>query len=175
LNMIASTVQIALGVIFIQAAVGKLRRWHEFKGMLHAYELLPLWSEAFFAVCLIGAELLTGVALVTSWKAAFASVIGAAMFLLFAGAMAVNIRRGRTSIDCGCFQSIRQPLEWRLVVRNVVCAVAALVSAGVAEVVEGVDRWAYAVPGALALFAIYLALNAVWALDESRRIAFRRA
>jgi hypothetical protein len=173
MGLIASAVQIVIGLIFAQAALGKIRHWHEFKGMLDAYRLLPSRAVPGVAVGLVPFELITGLALIAAWNAPLFSIAAAGLFALFAAAMAVNIARGRTSIDCGCFQSIRQPLEWRLVVRNLVCALAVLASsAGIS--VDGAERWAYAWPAAVALFVIYLALNAVWALDASRLVAFKR-
>lgn len=174
LGVIVSAVQIVVGLIFAQAAIGKIRRWHEFKGMLGAYELLPSFAVPMAAIAIVPLELVTGLALIGAWKVALFSIVAAALFVIFAVAMAVNLARGRTSIDCGCFQSMRQPLEWRLVVRNVLCALAVLASSAIGTSVEGLDRWVHALPAALALFAVYLALNAVWALDASRIAAFRR-
>jgi hypothetical protein len=49
------------------------------------------------------------------------------LLVLFAGAIAVNVMRGRTDIDCGCFRSaLRQNLSWWLVLRNAVLLVLAL-------------------------------------------------
>ena len=44
--------------------------------------------------------------------------------------MAINLRRGRADIDCGCFAGLmRQKLSWPLVARNLVLALALLVVA----------------------------------------------
>jgi drug/metabolite transporter (DMT)-like permease len=51
----------------------------------------------------------------------------AAQLILFAVAIAINLRRGRTSIDCGCFGSrLRQGLSVWMVARNLVLALLAL-------------------------------------------------
>jgi len=100
----------------------------------------------------------------------------AALFIVFAIAMALNLLRGRTHIDCGCFQSaLRQPLEWRLVVRNVVLALLAACS----SLASDGGGWSrdvalMAVPAGITLYALYTALNTVWALDDSARTAFPR-
>jgi hypothetical protein len=92
---------------------------------------------------------------------------GAAAALLlgvFGMALAVNLARGRTSIDCGCFRSdLRQALSPALLVRNAVLMAAALclvpVAGGAALPMPG-----YAVAGgaALCLFFCYLSVGLVF-------------
>jgi hypothetical protein len=55
----------------------------------------------------------------------------AALLLVYAAAMAVNIVRGRTHIDCGClgFGTSRASLGWELVARNMLLAAVALAAA----------------------------------------------
>jgi hypothetical protein len=49
------------------------------------------------------------------------------LLVVFMIAMGINIRRGRTSIDCGCFMNaLRQRIGWGLVARNALLAAAAL-------------------------------------------------
>jgi hypothetical protein len=54
-----------------------------------------------------------------------AGVAAACLLLLYAGAMAVNLLRGRSRLDCGC-GSEPEPVSWFLVLRNVVFAGAAM-------------------------------------------------
>ena len=174
MEVIAVAVQIAIGLIFLQSSLAKTLRWHEFKGIVHAYELLPNWAAPVVAGGVLVAELLTGVALIAA-RTPVAALVGAGLFAVFATAMAVNILRGRTSLDCGCFQSAKQPLEWRLVVRNLVCAGAVIAASELSLDLADSARWMHALPAGVALFAIYFALNAVWALDASRVTAFTRS
>ena len=54
----------------------------------------------------------------------------AILLLLFAAAMAVNLRRGRADIDCGCALGLlKERISWPLVARNLVLAAAAAVIA----------------------------------------------
>ena len=174
MEVIAVAVQIAIGLIFLQSSLAKTLRWHEFKGIVHAYELLPGWAAAVAAGGVLVVELFTGVALVAGWTPV-AALVAAGLLAIFAAAMAVNILRGRTSLDCGCFQSAKQPLEWRLVVRNLVCAGVAITASELSLDLADPLRWMHALPAGVALFAIYIALNAVWALDASRVAAFTRS
>jgi hypothetical protein len=174
-SVIAAAVQIAVGLILLQAAVGKVQRWREFKGILAAYQLLPHWAVSAGAAGVALVEFVTGLALVAAWRTPTIGVVAAGLFVVFAAAMAVNILRGRTSLDCGCFQSARQPLEWRLVFRNLMCAGAVFAASGFSLSIDDAFRWIHALPAGVALFAIYIAMNALWALDASRAAAFTRS
>jgi hypothetical protein len=170
--VIATAVHVALGLMLLTAGVAKLRHWSEFTGVVANYRLLPEGLNAAAAAVIVPAEILLGAALIFRVGMPFAAMASAALLTIFAVAMGINIRRGRTSIDCGCFRStLRQPLEWRLVVRNVVCAAVSLACGYVAQGSYGL-LWAQAALAGLVLFVIYLALNSVWALDASRRAAF---
>ena len=57
--------------------------------------------------------------------APFGALIAMALLLGYAGGMAINLRRGRDRIECGC-GGAAQPLSWSLIGRNI--AIAALVA-----------------------------------------------
>ena len=53
------------------------------------------------------------------------------LLLIFAAALAVNVLRGRTWIDCGCFRNgLKQTVSWLLVARNIGLAAAAVAVVG---------------------------------------------
>jgi uncharacterized membrane protein YphA (DoxX/SURF4 family) len=167
--MIGLAVHIAVGVLLFSAGAMKLLHWQEFKGVVAAYRLLSAEWSAAVAAAIVSAELLLGMALVVGLQTSAASIGSAVLLMLFAAAMAINIRRGRTSIDCGCFQTtLRQTLDWRLVGRNIVIA-AALVTTGMMPTKVDMLLWVQSLLPGLVLFAIYSTLNSLWALDESRR------
>lgn len=169
-----TAVQIAAGLVLAIAGVGKLFRGSEFKGILNAYELVPAPLLTPTAVLIVVLEISTGVALIAGWQVATSALVAAGLYAIFAAAMAINLVRGRTAIDCGCFRSTRQPLEWRLVVRNIGYALSMLVSAGFTLASADPQRWIQALPAAAALCAVHFALASVWALDASRTAAFTR-
>ncbi|MEF9603853.1 methylamine utilization protein MauE, partial [Paracoccus sp. PXZ] len=70
--------------------------------------------------------------LVMTPLAAPAAITAAGLLLVFAAALAINVLRGRTQIDCGCFRNgLKQPVSWLLVLRNLVLTGLALaVAAG---------------------------------------------
>jgi len=122
-----SEVQIAvrtlIALVYLTAALGKMRHWAVFHGVVANYRLLPAALAAPFAYCLPPFEALLGAALLFGLLSPWAEAAAAALLLLFAAAMGVNLLRGRRNIDCGCFQSaLKQRLRWILVIRNCVMA-----------------------------------------------------
>jgi hypothetical protein len=175
LGTAASAVHVAVGLLFLSAAVKKVLHWQEFCGVVTAYQLVPASGAAAMAAIAVVLESLLGAACFFDQAMPLTSIGAAAMLIAFAAAMAINLWRGRAAIDCGCFQTaLRQPLEWRLVARNLVCALMVL-AAGLTPAVPDLNVWLLALPAGAALFSLYMALNGVWALDASRRVAFGRS
>ena len=94
-----------------------------FQGVVANYRLLPDAMVAPAAHLIPPVELLLGATLLLGLAFPGPELGAAALLLLFALAMGINLRRGRRHIDCGCFQSaLKQTLSWTLVMRNVVLA-----------------------------------------------------
>ena len=95
-------VQIALGVIFVVAALPKIVDPPSFAHMIYNYRLVPGPLVNFLALFMPWLELLCGLALILGiWKVAARNLI-AAMLVMFIVAIAINLARGN-AIDCGCF------------------------------------------------------------------------
>jgi len=95
-------VQLALGVIFIVAALPKIADPPAFTHMIYNYRLVPGGLVNLMAITMPWIELLCGVALVLGiWTPAARSII-AAMLVVFIIAISINLARGN-AIDCGCF------------------------------------------------------------------------
>ena len=95
-------VQLALGAIFIAAALPKIADPPSFAHMIYNYRVLPAPLVNISALTMPWIELLAGLALVLGvWKQAARNVI-AAMLVVFIVAIAFNLARGN-NIDCGCF------------------------------------------------------------------------
>ena len=95
-------VQLALGAIFIAAALPKITDPPSFAHMIYNYRILPASLVNISALTMPWIELLAGLALVLGiWKNAARNVI-AAMLVTFIIAIAFNLARGN-NIDCGCF------------------------------------------------------------------------
>src|SRR5262245_65540349 len=94
------TFRAGLALLFAVAAVHKLRDPRGFPAPLSYYRLLPAGIAGVAGMGLVGAELAVVAALVVDRRAGLAGA--AALLVLYAGAMAINLARGRRHIDCGC-------------------------------------------------------------------------
>lgn len=151
-----------LGAIFLQAGLQKLRHYAEWQGVVGNYRVMPFTLVPAFSYALPVAEIGLAVAL---WFGRGAAAAGGAagsaavLLVLFCVAIGINLARGRSHIDCGCFQSsLRQALSGSLLVRNGVLVLIALAAAG-----GGATRSLPATALAACLggvcFVLYLALN----------------
>jgi hypothetical protein len=168
---------LAVGMVFVQAGLAKLRHRELLTGVVANYRLLPSAMVSPVAVLLPPAELVLGTALLLGghWLAATGAV---ALLLIFAAAMAINIGRGRSQIDCGCGRSqLRQPLSWLLVGRNVALSLVLLPrlvpGPGTSPGTSLADVM-IALAGGLAIFVIVQLFNAIGALAAAPLAARRR-
>jgi uncharacterized membrane protein YphA (DoxX/SURF4 family) len=165
-------VQIALrtliALVFLTAAMGKVRHWTVFHGVVANYRLLPEVLVAPFAYFLPPFEALLGAALLFGLLSPGTELAAAALLLLFAVAIAINLKRGRHHIDCGCFQSaLKQTLSWILVIRNAALALLLGVSLLPAD---GPGDLGMTINGLLVggvLFVILQSLNILWSIVPS--------
>jgi hypothetical protein len=163
-----------IALVFMNAAIGKMRNWPIFQGIVANYRLLPQFLVGPVTYVLPPAEAAIGAILATGLFAPWAEAAAALLLGVFAVAMGINLLRGRRHIDCGCFQStLKQPLSWTLVSRNALLALL-LVAAGAAPSGRS-DAWAL-VNGLLAggaLFVVLQSLNALWAIIAAVRPGIR--
>jgi hypothetical protein len=117
----------ALAALFAASTAHKLAALAEWPGVVRNYRLLPEALTGTFAGALLVAAALTCAALLWSATRRIGACAAAAQLIVFAAAMAINLRRGRTSIDCGCFGSrLRHGISAWMVARNLALAVLAL-------------------------------------------------
>jgi len=96
--------QIALGAVFVAAALPKLADPPGFAEAIWNYRLAPAWLIHPAALALPWLELLCGLALCLGlWVRAAASWLGA-LLLVFLAALSINLARHHP-VDCGCFRT----------------------------------------------------------------------
>jgi hypothetical protein len=158
--VLAWSVRLVAVCLLAAAAGAKLAALEPFVGVVRNYRLLPAALARPLAYLIPPLELLIAAAILV-FPSAMTPLASAGLLLLgFAGAMAINLVRGRAEIDCGCFLGfMRQRLSWTLVIRNVLLSAALLAVASTpasARVLLWFD-WltiAAAVPSLLLIWAI---------------------
>lgn len=118
----------SLALLLAAAARHKARDLHVFAAILWNYGLLPTVLVKPVAAVIVFAETVTAALLCAAPFSPSASFLGgaaaAALMLVYGFAIAVNLLRGRTDMNCGCDGAEReQPLHPRLVLRNLLLAV----------------------------------------------------
>ena len=94
--------QIALGAVFVAAALPKLADPPAFAQAIWNYQLAPAWLVHPAALVLPWLELLCGLALCLGVWARAAAAWLATLLLVFVAALGINLAR-RHPVDCGCF------------------------------------------------------------------------
>jgi hypothetical protein len=159
----------ALALILFGAAWHKLAEPNAFLSALAAYRLVPgpLLEPMARALPFLEFALGAGVLLPATRVAALAGT--AALLVAYAAAIAVNLVRGRSYIDCGC-GGAAHPLSWGLVLRNLLLAAAAVAVSGPTadRTLDWLDGFVL-VAGGLAFFVAYLMADEV--LRQASRMA----
>jgi len=141
----------ALAALWLHAGIAKLRDLARLEGVIADYRLLPEALVRPASLALPAAELAVAAGLVAWPERGAAAIASAALLALYAVAVAVNLRRGRRAIDCGCGDAPRPIHRW-LVGRNAVLAVLSL--ALLVPVGARALGWLDAVNAAMALAAV---------------------
>lgn len=173
LTIAGFALSVGVGLVFLTAGMEKFRHRAVLPGVIANYRLLPDRLVAPASAALPVAEMAVGAALLAGLTPV--PVLAAMLLLaLFAGAMAVNILRGRRHISCGCGRpELRQSLGWPLVARNLLL-IALLGPRLVAVGPLSSGQTAMAAAGGLMLFLAYALLHSIGALIASPLAPTRR-
>lgn len=125
--MVVWTLRSFLAALFLTAAVSKLTSLEEFYGVVRNFRLLPDILGRAVAFALPVVELAVAAGLLVTPLALPAAMVAALLLAGFGAAIAINVMRERTWIDCGCFRNgMKQHISWKIVLRNVVLTAMAL-------------------------------------------------
>jgi hypothetical protein len=109
----------AAAAIFAASGALKFYDLETFRGAVINYRLIPQWLATPFAWIAPLIESAAALGLLLSPIRASAAAVLIVLLGVFTGAIAINLARGRTDIDCGCFgPALRQRLSWWLLLRN---------------------------------------------------------
>jgi hypothetical protein len=102
--------------------------WRQWIGIVENHRLLAPALVLPSVVVLLGAEVLSAALLIVPGTCRTGAIGAAALLCLYALAIGINLARGRTNIDCGCFGSHRgEGIAGWMVVRNGSLAIVASV------------------------------------------------
>jgi uncharacterized membrane protein YphA (DoxX/SURF4 family) len=166
---IGSLLAFALAAIFAWSGAMKLADVEMFEGAVANYRLLPRRTERVFARAIPLCECTCAAGLLCS-RTRMPGVAGLVLLLcVFTAAIAINLMRGRTNIDCGCFgASLRQRLSAWLLARNAVLVLfAVLIAAPTTQRPSVWLDWVTVAMGAATMVALYASAN--YALGNAPR------
>jgi uncharacterized membrane protein YphA (DoxX/SURF4 family) len=126
-SLLATALALALGVLFVSAGVRKLHYPRAAIAHFEAYALLPAGSGRWFALPLAATEVLAGAGCLLPAMRVPCALALAVLLVLYTAAVALNLHRGNTGIDCGCAMPGGEPsLGAGLLARNIALLLAAL-------------------------------------------------
>ena len=113
--------RILVAFVLLTSAYGKLSRPCHFISVIQTYQLLPKSLVRPFASALPWSEVIIGLLLVLGWQTYHAAVTGASLMTIFILAIAINLARGRTELECGCFGARHwEKIGWKVMARDVI-------------------------------------------------------
>lgn len=123
--LVTIVIATSLALLFLLAARHKISAHRRFEAQLAAYRILPEPMVSPVARVLPWIEIAVAISLLFAITRPLGAVVAAALLSLYAMAMAINLSRGRSQIDCGCGDT-PQALSGLLLLRNVVLTSGAL-------------------------------------------------
>jgi hypothetical protein len=127
--VLSLTLASAVASLFLASVIHKIRDPWRFREAVRGFELVPLSLINVAAGAVFIAEFAVVMLFIFGATRSYGMLIAAGVVTLYAGAIGVNLIRGRTRIDCGCMGfSERQPLAKWMVARNLIIAAAALIA-----------------------------------------------
>jgi hypothetical protein len=157
-----ATATVFIALLFARAAIHKVFDFTAFTGFVADYRLVPEAMVRPLSLLIAAAEVAVVLALVVPGGQAAGALLAAGLLLAYAGGIAVNLRRGRKRIECGC-GGAPQPLGWPMVGRNLVLAAIAGAAAGATPALPGLAGTLVVTLGGLTCFAAYLLADQILA------------
>ena len=120
---IAALIVACIALLFGSAALHKLRDLQRFDAIFAAYGLIPLRTRLRLSRAVPAVEGLVAAGLLFDVARKPAAVVGIALLLAYAAAIALNLSRGRRDLACGCGgPDERRPIAAWMVWRNILIA-----------------------------------------------------
>ena len=151
----------SIALLFASAGVHKLRDLRRFEEIFAAYGLVPASARLRVSWAVPVAEIGVAVGLLSDVCRPYAGAVGIFLLSGYAAAIAVNLRRGRRDLACGCGgPDERRPIAAWMVWRNILISLAlAAVLAPWAARPLGLTDAVTVVFGLLTLALVYLCID----------------
>ncbi|MBS0419196.1 MAG: methylamine utilization protein MauE [Proteobacteria bacterium] len=121
---VACLIAACVGLLFLVAAIHKLRDLRRFREVFAAYRLAPPAAGRALAPVVPALELAVAVGLLFDNLRTPALWTGIALLLLYVAGIAINLARGRRDLDCGCAGPYdRRPIAAWMIWRNLGIAI----------------------------------------------------
>ena len=163
--------------VFARAAMHKVTDLTMFVHPMGGYRLLPAALLRPAALGLLVIEIAVILGLIVPATRPFAAGIALVLLAIDAGAIAVNLVRGNTHIDCGC-GGAGQGLSWYLVARNAVLVMLCLVAmASLLPVEMTAVAWLSAAAGILSAILLFAGIEKLidnWSWLQASNRAFEQ-
>ncbi len=126
--------RLLLGLILLSTGISKLTHPVPFRNAIQDYRILPPAVDAKYAISRILAtsipimEVVTGLGLISGLLLLPLVLLALLLFLVFCGALMINLARGRYDLSCHCAGVLGEHrISWWLILRNAACMVGLLV------------------------------------------------
>jgi putative oxidoreductase len=116
---VAAAFRVFLGISFIAASMTKIPHPAEFSENVAGFMMVPFWGVNLMGLIMPWSELVAGLFLILGIRTRAAATIIGLLLLVFIVGLTINLIKG-TPINCGCFESVGEPINWDLVVRDTV-------------------------------------------------------
>jgi hypothetical protein len=115
----------AVALLFASASAHKLRDLRRFDEIFNAYDVLTSTTRWHFSRGIPLLELAVAAGLLFDPTRLYAAVLGMGLLSIYATAIAINLRRGRRDLACGCGgPDERRPIALWMVWRNMALVLA---------------------------------------------------
>ena len=153
-----------LAVLFAQSSFHKVRNFPQFCGVVGSYTAGVLSPNSLSVRLLASVVVVCEMAVVLAAASGLSSILvgslAISLLVLYALAMALNLGRAHSIIDCGCSWVPGRPLSWWLPVRNFCVAIYAALLL-LPQRVQSLDSFEMAngVALALATYIVYMGID----------------
>ncbi|MBU2654754.1 MauE/DoxX family redox-associated membrane protein [Acidomonas methanolica] len=117
MSMLSISISTLIALVFLRAFLHKIMAFQSFTGYVEDYRLMPLRLVQAVSVSIVVAELLVVISQSLAAGRIFGLLLAAVLLFFYSCGISVNIKRGRSRIECGCGGGA-QALSWSLVMRN---------------------------------------------------------